>query len=98
MCSQPTPLLQVGLTVICIFTHRYLVHHDHTANEDYSPISQAFLEFALVTNYTQCINITIIDDTILEVDEEFFLESGKSDSTTSVPSVVSITIQNDDSE
>lgn len=50
----------------------------------------------LVTNNTQCVNIPILDDTVIEDDEEFFLQSIDSNLTETNPQTVTITIVNDD--
>ena len=55
------------------------------------------LNFALVTNDVQCITIQIIDDSILEEEETFFLETLNNNSLISaVPTVVLITIRDND--
>ena len=50
----------------------------------------------LVTNNTQCVNIPILDDIVIEDDEEFFLQSIDSNLTETNPQTVTITIVNDD--
>ena len=65
------------------------------ANVDYIPISE-ILTFALVTNYTQCVSISILDDPFVENEEAFFLQSINSNLTETTPQTVMITIVDDD--
>lgn len=66
------------------------------ANEDYIPISE-ILAFALVTNYTQCVTIPILNDLVIEGEEVFFLQSiDITNQTETTPQSVMITIVDDD--
>ena len=65
--------------------------------EDYIPFTQN-LTFALVSNFSSCIDISIIDDAVLENDETLFLESVNTSLVTAVPPALTITILNDDCE
>ena len=51
-----------------------------------------------MSNSTQCVDIPLVDDSILERDEVFLLESVSTDLVTAIPSTVNITIQDDDCE
>ena len=62
---------------------------------DYIPIS-ATLTFALITNDTQCVNILIINDAVVENNETFFLQAMDTNLTETSPQSVMITITNDD--
>ena len=66
-------------------------------NEDFIPISST-LDFLLVTNDTQCVFVPILDDPILENDEVFALQGLNSTLITSIPPIVPITIEDDDSK
>ena len=66
-------------------------------NEDYFPIVEE-LVFTLVTGNRQCINISLIDDTILENDEMFLIQATTTSFVTPLLSLVNITILNDDSK
>ena len=65
------------------------------ANMDYIPFSVT-LTFALITDDTQCVNIMIVDDPIIENDEVFFLRAIDTNLTETSPQNVMITITNDD--
>ena len=67
-----------------------------TENEDYILTSQV-LDFEITTNFTQCVTVTIIDDTVLEMDEVFYLQSMNSSLAVVTPSAIPIHILNDDS-
>ena len=56
------------------------------------------LTFALVSNFSSCVDISIIDDAVLENDEAFLLESVGTSLVTAIPPSVTITIRNDDCE
>ena len=62
---------------------------------DYIPISVT-LTFALITNDTQCVNIPIVNDPVVENDEVFFLLAIDANLTDTSPQSVMITITNDD--
>lgn len=65
-------------------------------NEDYIPISE-ILTFALVTNDTQCVTITILNDFVIEDEEVFLLQSTDITSLTeTTPKTVMIVIVDDD--
>ena len=66
-------------------------------NEDYIPLNTT-LTFALVTNDTRCITLSIVADFVLENDEAFFLQTMNSSLVTSIPPEVTITIQDNDSK
>ena len=51
-----------------------------------------------MSNNTQCVDIPLINDTILESEEVFLLESVSTAQVTAIPPTVNITIQDDDSE
>ena len=65
--------------------------------EDYIPFTQN-LTFALVSNFSSCIGISVVNDAVLENDETFFLESMNTSLVTAIPPSVTITILNDDCE
>lgn len=67
------------------------------ATEDFIPISE-ILTFKLVTSNTQCVNISILNDLIIESDEEFFLQTIDTNLTETTPQTVAITIIDDDGE
>ena len=56
------------------------------------------LTFALVSNFSSCVDISLVDDAILENDEAFLLESMNTSLVTAIPPAVTITIVNDDCE
>ena len=66
-------------------------------NEDFTPILTT-LDFLLVTNNTQCVSIPILDDSILENDEVFALQGLNSTLIISIPPIVQITIEDNDSK
>ena len=68
-----------------------------TENEDYIPVTSTLI-FALATNSTQCVALSIIDDLVLENDEEFFLQTMNNSLVTSIPPAVAITIEDNDSK
>lgn len=81
------------VTVVCIYTFGI---NFIAANEDYIPISE-ILTFALVTNNTQCVTISILNDFVIEDDEVFFLQSiDITNLTETTPQTVMITIVDDD--
>ena len=49
-----------------------------------------------MSNSTSCIDISLIDDSVLENDEAFLLESVNSSLVTAIPPAVTIIIVNDD--
>ena len=51
-----------------------------------------------MSNFSSCVDISIIDDAVLENDETFFLESVNSSLITAVPPTVVFAIINDDCE
>ena len=67
----------------------------HVEFEDYIPVSRS-LTFALVSNSSSCVDISLIDDAVLENDETFTLESVNTSLVTAIPPAVTITIVNDD--
>ena len=56
------------------------------------------LSFTVVTGNRQCINIIVVDDTVLENDDVFFIEAINTSVITPVQSSVKVTISNDDSK
>ena len=64
-------------------------------NEDYIPVVEE-LVFTVVTGNRQCINISLIDDMVLENDEMFFIQAISTGLVTPTRSSVNITILNDD--
>ena len=66
-------------------------------NEDYFPIMEE-LSFMVVTGNRQCINVSVIDDTILENDDVFLIEAIDTTLVTPIQSSVKVTIANDDSK
>ena len=64
-------------------------------NTDYIPTSEV-LEFLLVTNYTQCVTVSVVEDNVLENSEEFLLQAENSSLVTPSPSIVTVTIVDDD--
>ena len=64
-------------------------------DEDYIPISE-ILSFAVVTGDRQCINISVINDTVLEDDEVFLIQSINTSLITPIPSTVPVVVLNDD--
>ena len=69
----------------------------HAEFDDYIPFTQN-LTFALVSNFSSCIDISIVDDAVLENDETLFLDSVRTSLVTAIPPAVTITILNDDCE
>lgn len=64
--------------------------------EDYDPIS-VFLDFAVVTNDTQCIDISLVNDFLLENSEVFLLQSAGNNSLVTLrSSTVVINIEDND--
>lgn len=51
-----------------------------------------------MTNNTQCVFVPILDDSVLENDEVFVLQGLNSTLITSIPPIVPITIEDDDSK
>ena len=51
-----------------------------------------------MSNFTICVDITLIDDAVLENDEAFLLESVNTSLVTAIPPAVTIMIINDDCE
>ena len=51
-----------------------------------------------MSNFSSCVDVSIIDDAVLENDETFFLESVNPSLVTAVPPTVMFTIINDDCE
>ena len=49
-----------------------------------------------MSNASDCVDIALIDDTVLENDEAFLLESVSTGLVTAIPPTVQITIENDD--
>ena len=66
----------------------------NTENEDYIPIMDS-LSFTVMTGNTQCINISVIDDGIVERDETFTIEV-VSTPIIAIVSSVKVEILNDD--
>ena len=66
----------------------------NTENEDYIPIMDS-LSFTVMTRNTQCINISVIDDGIVERDETFTIEA-VSTPIIAIVSSVKVEILNDD--
>ena len=54
------------------------------------------LNFMVITGNRQCINISVIDDTILENDDVFLIEAISTSLVTLTQSTVEVTITNDD--
>ena len=54
------------------------------------------LSFLVITGYRQCINVSMIDDTILESDDVFLIEAINTSLVTLTQSTVEVTIANDD--
>ena len=54
------------------------------------------LEFLVVTNYTQCVVISVVDNNVLENSEQFLLQAENNSLVTPSPSIVTITILDDD--
>ena len=54
------------------------------------------LKFEVVTNATECVIISLVDDTFLENDEEFLIESANNSLVTIITSPVLITVEDDD--
>lgn len=54
------------------------------------------LSFMVITGDRQCINISVIDDTILENDDVFLVEAISTSLIIPIQSTVEITIANDD--
>ena len=54
------------------------------------------LSFTVVTGNRQCINISVIDDTVLENYDVFLIEAVATSLITPVQSTVEVTIANDD--
>ena len=70
---------------------------DHTAAFDYVPLS---LEIQFNNSLArQCLDITVINDTILEFNESFFVNLDTSDSNVSIENqTATVLIENDDSK
>ena len=66
-------------------------------NEDYLPFVEE-LSFIVVTDNRQCVNITVVDDTVLENDDVFLIEAINTSVVTPAQSSVRVTIINDDSK
>ena len=49
-----------------------------------------------MSNFSSCVDISLIDDAVLENDEAFLLESVNTSLVTAIPPAVTITIVNDD--
>ena len=80
--------------MICHFPYNYNTSLLSLSDEDFhSFITDLMYYNSLDLNQTLCVNITIIDDEILENDEDFsvFLVSTDNSVTTGSPSTVSIT-------
>lgn len=56
------------------------------------------LSFVVVTGNRQCINISVIDDTILENDDAFLIEAINTSLITPIQSSIKVMIANDDSK
>ena len=67
----------------------------NTENEDYTPISED-LSFMVITGNRQCINISVVDDTVLENDEAFLIEAINTSLVVPIQPFVQVTILNDD--
>ena len=92
------PLTAQGIaTVNRSWKHLLYTLSLYTENEDYIPVTSTLI-FALATNSTQCVALSIIDDLVLENDEEFFLQTMNNSLVTSISPSVAITIEDNDSK
>ena len=98
-CSPRTPQLKVLaivsemlMSLILLFTF-----FECAEFEDYIPFTQN-LTFAVVSNFSSCVSIFLVDDAVLENDEAFLLESVNTSLVTAIPPTVTISITNDDCE
>ena len=92
----PQEALQHKVSIfLTSFILKFIPDSSNTENEDFV-LNSTTLNFALVTNSVQCIIIQLVDDSILEEDETFFLETLNNSLVTSVPTTVPITIEDDD--
>lgn len=69
--------------------------HLFTANEDYLPLSQT-LQFSVVSQDTQCLSLSLLDDTISEDDENFLVLAGDTNLIQVTNNPVQVVIQDDD--
>ena len=69
----------------------------NTAGEDYIPITE-LLSFMVVTGDRQCINISLIDDNVLEDDDVFLVEARNNSFITTVQPFVEVVVLNEDSK
>ena len=90
-------ILYTFFTLLIIQLVLYPASYSNAENDDYFPVVEE-LSFVVVTANRQCINISVIDDTILENDDVFLVEALSTSLATPIQSTVEVIIANDDSK